>query len=293
MLIQRIATIFNSTADKENYSFLSEPYEMEEFIDIVQASPLTDPGVTAQTGNDGPGYELKNKTYTGKLCFGRDAMSDAQTNGYSVRIQDAANQAVWLPDSLLIANLIAGTSQNCYLQVGATAEYFFSASHAARGKQSAAWSNLLTGTGTSVAQISTDIGSALAALYKMQSEAGTLMNNTLSKVFILHPAALEVSMRTAVLAAIVSSTSNVGFAPSIELIREPRLDADSAVDYYVGFNDPGIIRGLVWQRREDVRLEEVGEGTSEWSDLRQISYNTSLRGVPGFGKPQRLIKINN
>jgi phage major head subunit gpT-like protein len=292
LLIERISTIMTSTSDRENYAWLSEPYEMEEFVDGMPIHPLTDTGETAQTGSKNPGYEIVNKTYAGALVFKRDDLADDKVGGYRQRIQDAATQAVCLPDSLLIDKLVAGTTDTCYLQVGATGEAFFSATHAIRGKQTSTWSNLLTGTGTTVAQCTTDIGSALTSLYTRRNEANVLMNRNYRQVFVLAPQALEVTLRTAIYAAIVSSTSNVGFAPAIELITEPMLDATSSVDYYVGFLDCPL-RGLIWQSREGVMLEEVGEGSEMWTNLRQIEYATTLRGAPGFGRPQRLLKIDN
>lgn len=292
LLIERIATQITSTARRENYAWLSEPYEMEEFVDGMPIHPLTDTGLTAQTGSEGPGYEVENKTYAGAMVFRRDDLADEQMNGYRQRIQDAATRAIRKPDSLLVAKLIAGTTDKCYIQVGATGEAFFSATHAARGKQTATWSNLLTGTGTTVAQITTDIGSAIAALYTIPDEANVPMNRESRQLFILHPVALEVPMRTAVLAAIVSSTSNVGFRPSIELIPEPLLDGDSTSDFYVGILDAPV-RGLIWQDREGVQLEEIGEGSEMWTNLRQVEYAVTRRGAPAYGRPQRLIKVNN
>lgn len=292
LLIERIATIIKSTARRENYAWLSEPYEMEEFVDGTPIHPLTDTGLTAQTGSSGPGYEVENKTYAGALLFKRDDLADDQVGGYRQRIQDAAVRAIRKPDALLIAKLVAGETDPCYIQVGATGEAFFSAAHAARGKQSATWSNLLTGTGTSVSQCTTDIGSALAALYTVPDEANVPMNRECREIFVLAPVALEVTLRTALYAAIVSSTSNVGFRPNIELITEPLLDATSAVDYYVGIKDAPV-RGLIWQDREGVMLEEIGEGSEMWTNLRQVEYAVTRRGAAAFGRPQRLMKVNN
>jgi hypothetical protein len=294
LLFERIATTMQSVSDRENYAWLSEVYEMEEFVDSMPIQPLTDSvGLTPETGADEPGYEVKNKTYAGALVFKRDDLADEKVGGYQQRIRDSAVRALRKPDALLVAKLIAGTTDTCYLRAGATGEAFFSATHAARGKQTTTWSNLLTGTGTSIAQCITDIASALAALYTITDEAGVPMNREYGRsIFVLHPAALEVQMRTAVLAAMVSQTSNVGFAPLIELIREPLLDLDSVNDYYVGILDAPV-RGLIWQDREGVRLEQIGEGSEMWTNLRQVEYAVTRRGAPAFGRPQRLIKINN
>lgn len=288
LLIERIATVINSTARKENYGWLSEVYEMEEFQDGMPIHPLTDVnGLTAATGSEGPGYEVENKTDAGALVFKRDDLADEKVGGYAQRIQDATVRAIRRPDTRLVNAIIAGTTAHCYLR-----EAFFTATHAARGKQTATWSNLITGTGNSVAQCTADIGSALTALYTMTDEAAMPMNRECKQIFILHPVAMEVPLRTAVLAAIVSQTSNVGFSPSIELIKEPLLDIDSSVDYYIGILDAPV-RGMIWQDREGVMMEEIGPGSEMWTNLRQVEHAVTRRGAAAYGRPQRLIKINN
>jgi phage major head subunit gpT-like protein len=291
-LYERVSTIIPTTSDKENFAWLSQPASMEEFVDEAKFNPLADTGLTPQTGSTDPGYEVKVKTYQGGLLFKRDDLADEKTGGFSQRIQDQATVAQAFPDEALVTKLVAGTSDTCYIQVGATGEAFFSATHAARGKQTATWSNLLTGSGTGVANITTDIGNAIKALYTITNEANRPMNRHCKQLFILFPVGIEVNMRTAVLAAIVSSTSNVGFRPSIELIPEPLLDANSDDDYYIGTLDGGL-RGLIWLEREGVVVEEVGPGSELWTNQRQIEYSVTRRGAPAYGFPQRLIKVNN
>lgn len=290
-LVDQIATRMPSISDKENYAWLSETPIMEEFVDQMPIHALTDTGLTPESGADDPGYEVKNKTFAGALVFRRDDMADEKVGGYPQRVRDQVTLARSYPDVKLVAALEAGDTSTCYLKVGATAEYFFSATHAARGQQTATWSNLLTGTGTTVAQITADVGSGLKALYDMTGENTMPINRHLRSVFIVFPTAIEVNMRTAVKAAIVDSTSNVGFEPDIMLWREPLLTDTS--DWYIGFNDPGAVRGMIWQDREGVMMEEVGEGSEMWTNLRQVEFAVTLRGAPAYGRPQRLVKINN
>jgi phage major head subunit gpT-like protein len=288
-LWERIATTIPSTSDRENYAFLSSPASMTEITDEMPINSLTDfDGVTARTGNEGPGYEVVNKTYGGALLFKRDDMDDAKVGGFRIRIQDQANVANAHPDEELMTQLTTGTT--CYIN----GEDFFSATHAARGEQTAGytWSNSLTGTGTTVAQLQADIASALTAFYKMRNTGNRYMNRHVKSFYILCPVALEVNMRTAVYAAIVSSTSNVGFKPNIEVISEPSLDADDANDWYFGSLDGGI-RGLIWQNRRGIELEEIGPGTETWVNLRQMEFAVTRRGAPAFGYPERLIKVSN
>jgi phage major head subunit gpT-like protein len=293
LLIERIATIIQSTSNKENYGWLSEPPIMEQHMGEMPMHTLSDTGLTAQTGSDDPGYEVVNNTYAGALVFRRDDLADEKVGGYRQRIQDQAARATSFPDNLLITKLVAGESDTCYIQVGATGEAMFSASHAARGEQSSTWSNLLTGNGTAVANFQTDIAAAVAALYNMTDEAAQPMNRHCRQMFVLYPPAIDHNLRTAVRAGVISQTSNVGYQDVVfELIPEPLLTATDANDYYVGILDAPV-RGLIWQDREAVQLEEIGEGSEMWTNQRQIEYATTRRGAAAFGFPQRLIKITN
>jgi hypothetical protein len=126
----------------------------------------------------------------------------------------------------------------------------------------------------------------------MLDEANEPMNEALNSIFILYPPAMNQWITEAVQAGVVSSTSNVQFsAHNIELIMCPRLTGTSTSDFYVGFNDPGIVRGLIYQNRQGPQLEEIGQGSDTWTNLRQVVYSVNARGVAGFGKVQRLVKI--
>jgi len=297
-LFEKIATIIPSTSDKENFSYLQHAASMEKFLGEMPIHTLVDEGVTARSGNTGPGYEVVNNTYAGALVFKRDDLADAKLTGFRQRIQDQAAAAFGFPDEELVTLLAAGESTYCYLvNAAGSLEYFFSATHAVRGKQPAGytWSNLYSGTGTSVAQISADIGGAIGYLYNMRNDANRPCNRYFRQIFVLYNPVHDANMRTAVLAAVISQTSNVGFTPSVTLIPEPLLsvlDGSNPNDYYVGILDAPM-RGLIWVEREGVQLEEIGEGSEMWTNLRQVEYAVTRRGAPAFGFPERLIKVNN
>lgn len=291
LLIERIATIIPTTSDKENFGWLSEPSVMEEHMGTMPMHTLSDTGLTAETGSDDPGYEVKVKTFAGAMAFRRDNLADEKVGGYRQRIQDQAARAISYPDVDLVSTLVANGT--CYLKVGATAEAMFSATHAARGDQTATWSNLLTGAGTSAANCVTDITAAVAALYNMKDEADQPMNRGYRQMFILYPPAMDRSIRTAVRAGVISQTTNVGYTDVVfTLISEPLLTGTSAVDYYVGFLDCSV-RGMIWLDREQVQLEESAVGSDLWLNQRQIEYATTRRGKSAFGRPQHMVLVNN
>jgi phage major head subunit gpT-like protein len=291
-LVDRIATRFLSNSDRENYAWLGEAPAMVEFKDALQHKGLSESNVTATVGGAGAGYEIVNATYEATLCLKRDDLADEKTMGLKQRVQDLSARAVSNPDKLLIEKLVAGATDTCYLGTSSTAEAFFSTTHAARGVQTSTWSNIYTRSGTSTATAQVDISGALGYLYNMTDEAGEPLNGQLSKVFILYSPAMNQYIREAVSAGIVSNTSNVQFSSyDIELIMEPRLTSTSAVNYYIGFNDPGIVRGLIYQDRQGPQLEEIGPGSDTWTNLRQVVYSVNSRGAAGFGRPQRLVHV--
>jgi phage major head subunit gpT-like protein len=296
-LVSRIATEVQSNSDKENYAWLGDAPAMVEFSGQLQHKQLSESAVDDVDGisaTAGAGYELVNKTFEATLCLKREDLDDEKTMGLQQRVKDMSARAMSNPDKLLIDKLVlgGGATGTCYLGTAATAEYAFSATHAARGQQTSTWSNLYTRSGTSTATAQADISGAIGYLYNMLDEAGEPMNEGLSSLFILYPPAMNQWITEAVNAGVVSSTSNVQFsANKIELIQCPRLTGTSAANYYIGFNDPGIVRGLIYQNRQNPQLEEIGQGSDTWTNLRQVVYSVNSRGVAGFGKVQRLVYV--
>lgn len=280
MLIDRIATVINSESDKENYAWLGEVAALNEWVDSLEEGDLSE---TATSG-----YELENKLYTGALRIMRTDLDDEKTLGLAQRVRDLAQRTLYKPDELLCSALTDGATNTCYDGVA-----FFSASHTARGAQTAAQSNLLTGAGTSTANCATDIGAGIAALYNYLDEANEPLNGMFSQLYIMYPPALHKAISEAVRAGIISNTTNTQFSQeNIDLIRQPRLTSDSVVDYYIGIKDCEV-RGLVYQDREGGSMEEEGPGSYAWVEKEQVVYKARMRGIAGYGRWQRCVKINN
>lgn len=293
-LVDKIATIVVSNSDKENYAWLADVAPLQEFVDQLVNMQLSEADIAAA------GYVVLNTTQAASIAIKRDDLSDEKTGGIRQRVFDLAARARQRRNSMLCTKIEAGTSDTCYLGTSSTAEAFFSASHAARGKQSSTWSNLHTGTGVTTATVSADIATAIGGavdgsvkgLYTYTDEADEPMNQEAQQIFVLYHPGLTAPILESLKAGIVSSTSNVQFSESnIITIREPRLTA--ANDYYVGICDAGLVRPFIWQDREGPKMEEVGPGSDTWTNLRQIIYAATIRGAAAYGKPQRCVKVNN
>jgi len=287
-LVEMISTVVDSESDKENYAWLGEVAPLDEFVDELEYGDLTEGPDVCKDGTSDAAYELRNKKYTGALMFNRDDLADSKTGGQRIRIRDLAQRATRKADALLVQALIDGTTDKGYDDVE-----FFSASHTARGKQSSTQSNLLTGAGTSTANCSTDIGAGIAALYNFLDEGAEPLNEYFSKIWIGYPPALHKAISEATQANVISQTTNTQFQNwEIKLIPMPRLTSTSAVDYYIGIMDAEI-RGLVWQDREGISLEELGPNSTTWFEKEMQAFKARMRGRAGYAKWQRVLKIDN
>lgn len=276
LLVREATTLVSSDSDHEDYAWLGEVASLSEFVDEVQFEGLSDAS-----------YALINKKYVGGLAVKRDDLADEKTGGLALRIRDLAQRASRYRSKLLVDALIAGTSTVCY-----DADNFFSATHPKRGKQTATQSNIVTQTGTTTALVQADLASAIAALYNFVDEAVEPLNESFSRLFICYPPALHKPIAEAVLAGVVSQTSNVQFSSeSFSLIRQPRLTSTSAANFYVGISD-ALVRGLIYQDREPVSFEAQEGPDSDSAFLREVyRYKVRMRGRAGYGRWQRMIKV--
>jgi phage major head subunit gpT-like protein len=274
-LVQRLATYIKSDSDQEDHAWLGEVGGIEEFIDEVTFKGLSD-------GK----YNLPNKKYTGGLQVKRDDLADEKTGGLQQRIRDLAVRAATYPNKLLIDAIVAGTTDLCYDGVS-----LFNNAHPIRGEQSATQDNLLGGTGTTTAQVSADINTAISTLYSFKDEAGEPINENAQKFSIVYPSALHQSVHEAVRAGQISGTSNVAYdTGAFDLIGSPRLT--DANDWYMMISDPGMTRALIFQDREPVSFEALESGDESFK--REVySYKVRMRCRVGFGKWQRAVKIVN
>lgn len=281
--IDRIATYIPSDSYSEDYSWMGEAPQM---VEAVGGDELTIKSVSDDT------YQLANKKYWMGLSFSRDDINDDKVGGYPLKIRELASVASWKPNSLMSDALINGTDSTlgAHLHAGA----FFRTDHPARGDQSDTWSNLLTGAGTSTANVQTDIGEGLEAFMDYEAENGEPRNVGFMSVFVMYPPALHFTMTEAIRAPVISQTSNVKFQDfKFDMIPNPYLAGDSEVDWYLGIQDT-VVRGLVFQDREPVTLEVQDSADSDAAFTREeYRYKVRMRCRAGYGQAWKLVKINN
>lgn len=280
-LVDLIATYVKSESRSEDYAWMGEADVMEE---------ATSPELVFTPMSDAQ-YNLPNKKYWKGIELKRDDVSDDEVGGFELRIREFAQKTKRFPNKLLTDALVNGTSATlgkCY-DGGA----FFTATHPARGK-APAQSNLLSGSGTTTANIQADIAAAIAALSNMIGEDGEPINEGFQSIFIVYAPALEKAMEEAVYAALIANTSNVGNRRfKIELISNPRLTSVDANDWYVGIAD-SVLKGLIFQDREAATFTAQDNEASDTEFTREV-YRYKVRGrmAAGYARWQRLLKVNN
>jgi phage major head subunit gpT-like protein len=219
-ILETAATYVTSTSDQEDFAWIGEVSQVVEFVDEVQFDGLSDTS-----------YELVNKKFTGGLQFKRDDLNDEKTGGMHQRIMDLANRAQRHAEKQLVDALTNGDDST--LGVCYDGGLFFTATHAARGKQTSTWTNLVSYSGSSTASAQDNIASSVALLLNMTDEANEPLNEYADEFYVIYPPALHKPISEAVNAGIVSNTSNVQFdGLKWKLIQCPRLTAHSAAEYY-------------------------------------------------------------
>ena len=277
-VIDRIATRIPSDSASEDYAWMGEPPQMEEFLDEVKFAGMSDTL-----------YSLVNKTYTSGIRILRKDLEDEKTGGIAMRIMQLAEVAGRHPNKLLTAALTEGTTNT-----GHDANAVFSATHPARGQQTATQSNLLTGTGVTTATVQADLNSAVAALAGFLAENNEPVNESFARLWIQAPPELRKPLKEAIQAGVVAQTTNVQLSDlSFDLMFNPRLSATSTVDWYMGIQDT-VVRGLVFQDRVPLEFTPQDQADSDASFVREeYRYKTRYRSRAGYGLWYKMVKINN
>ena len=290
-LLENAASFVPSISDSEDYTWLGEVPAMTEFIDEVRFDAILD---AARDGSTRSYLRLTNKKYTIGLEIRRDDLADEKTGGLRQRINDMVSRGLDHVEKQLVDALTQGDvagDPDAAGGYGYDGVVFFSASHTARGAQTASQTNLITYSGSSTANAQANIASSVAAILNFVDEANEPLNRGLKDFYIAYPPALHQPISEAITSQIISNTSNVQFKGlNWTLINEPRLTAHSAAEYYVGVKAPGGTQALVYQEREGVTAESLETGDTAFR--REVySYKARKRSMAGYGRWQRMVRV--
>lgn len=223
-------------------------------------------------------YTIKNLDWQTAVPINENDLDDDQTGALQMFPQQLAQRIMMHPQILMVDLLINGDSALAYDGVA-----FFSDVSAPRTID-----NLLAGTGTTLAQLETDLNSALVAMAKFADDQGEPLN--INGSMIVCPKALERQFRRLVQSQFDASASIQGvYNPysDIQVVASPKLDADDANDWYLlAANEP--IKPLVFQ------LRKAAEPTMEKTNhSKEWVFGADYRGNGGYGLPHLAIKTVN
>jgi phage major head subunit gpT-like protein len=150
--------------------------------------------------------------------------------------------------------------------------------------------NLLAGNGTTLANLDTDLNAALVAMAKFKDDQGEPLN--IRGNLIVCPVALENTFRRLVESrADPTATGGVDtlnpYAGRLQVISDPRLDADDVNDWYLLATNE-IVKPLVYSKRQEgqTRMEKKNL-TKTWV------WSADYRGNGGYGLPVLATKTVN
>lgn len=280
-LKERIAMTELSTSDQEKYAWAGEVDQLEEVVDEVRFSPMSDAS-----------YTLANTVYAKGLAIKRTNLDDDQIGMFLRRISDLAKRGMTHPDKLIVQALIDGASATLGLDY--TGEAFFNATHAARGFQTATQSNIVTGTGTSTAQVAADLNTAMAQQLNFVDEANEPFHEEVRSYALVAPPALMKALKEAIKAQVIAQTSNVQFDEvTFDFIFTSRLTTDSADDYYLLNTTQPDNRALIFQQRDALELTSLQQESETGFKREQYLYKARARHAVGYALWQNAIKVDN
>jgi phage major head subunit gpT-like protein len=269
-LILQAAMNVNSSADTEKFGWLGAAPTMQEWKDEKAPKGLLDFD-----------YSIKNVPYEATLGVDKFTLRNDQLGAVKIRISDLASRAKLFPIKLLINLLAAGTTGLCY-----DGQAFFSASHSEGS--SGTQSNIVSGTGTTLAQVSADFTSARAKMWNFKDDQGEPFFEGDLKLLVVAPPALQGVLEQMLNASFISNTENV-LKGAAQLHIASRLSTN---DWYL-LEMGGAIKPLVLQENMPVTFGALEQNSESGFLRKHYYYGVEWYGNVGYGLWQKAVKIDN
>lgn len=256
-----------STAAYEKYGWFGAMPSVQEWIGELNAKEL-----------ENYDYTIKNRDWAVAAPIHENDINDDQTSSMQVIPQMLVRRLMQHQIKLLVDLLKDGDTNTAYDGVA-----FFSDVSAPR-----AIDNLLAGTGTTLAQLETDLNAALVAMAKFDDDQDEILN--IQGNLIVCPVALERKFKRLVNSQVDPTASVTGtFNPynDLTVIGDPRLDSDDANDWYLLATNE-VIKPFIFQMREEAApMMEKTPHTKQWV------YSADYRANAGYGLPHLAVKTVN
>lgn len=232
-------------------------------------------------------YELENEEYELTVDIKRSLIEDAKAYQFTDVVAEAAQSMVLLKDYLL-SQLIANGASAGY--TGYDGNIFYGDTHLFANAGSNNIDNSLAQTGTTVDNIKTDIGLAVAALRGFKDNAGRLINPLTAEgagqLIVQCPLSLEQTFRTALQASIISQTDNMlkGIA---DLAPDGYLSGSGWYLHMVGQPQ----KPFVFQKRTEIETVVLGPGSEFCTNTGKVRIAGRERFKLGYNRFERSVKV--
>lgn len=264
--LMAVMTQVPSTGAWEKYAWLGDFPSVKEWIGERSVGMLKDYD-----------YAIKNKDWIIPIAIHENELADDQAGIISPRV-DAMAEVLSNYPMELVGNLLMNGESNL--------AYDGSAFFANRTSPN---DNLLAGTGTTLAQIKTDIQSARAAMMKFVSDSSRVLGIMLDT--IVCPPEIEATMLEAVTAPSIVSGSGTLFNPVSQWIKKVIVmpELSDANDWY-GLATGYSLKPLIYQERQAVRTQL---DDTEVKRNKRLVFQADMRGNAGYGFFQMAVKVVN
>lgn len=261
-----------STSNKEDYGWLGQAPSMSEWIDERKLKSMNEFD-----------YEIENKDYEATISVDRNALNDDQLGNVKTRIDDLARKAKIHPRKLFMEAIAQGEVELCY-----DGQPFFSASHVEG--DSGVQSNLLTGTGTTLAQLEADVDRAEAAMLSFKDDTGEPWNEGEVKIgLVCHPDLKAKFNRLNTLDQI-NNSSNGMKGRIAQITYSSRLP--ESTDWYISDISEGM-KPIIKQKRQDPVFNSLEGDSDNGFTRKKYLYGIDYRVGFGYGLWQKMIKMKN
>jgi phage major head subunit gpT-like protein len=284
-MVSELCDVIDIQADDLKHGYLSDAPQMSEFEASRKVTSLIDKSTT-----------ITNKVYDAAMQFRRDDLRRSQAGMINLARaqQRLVNTVAGFPNKRLTELTVNGTT--AVATSGENTPYdgqpFFSNSHPALADEGGTQDNLAAGTGTTTAQVSTDINSVVSTFYNFKGTNGEpFFGDTDLDILFMIPPALMKSFREALEATIISNTSNVQSGIG-RLFINPRLTGTDVNDWYAFVTNPGF-KPYAWQRDQPMEVDATAEGSDMWKRDRRGEVGVSAALGAGYLYWQSAIKVVN
>ncbi len=270
--IEKFITETTSNSNAEDYGWLGQSPNMVEWVDERRLKALNDFD-----------YRIKNKSYEATLAVDRDEVEDDQLGAIKIRIADMVTKAkTTFPRTKFFELLNNGEVDLAY-----DGQPFFSASHSEG--TSGTQSNLVTGTGTTLAQVGTDLDTARARIRGFKDDIGDLMNEGELEFHVICPLGLEAVFNKLNNADVIGTETNIYKGQIKSILATGRLTGNS---WYLMDASSGV-KAIIRQVRRAVEFNSLQEESEMGFMRKKYAYGVDTRVGYGYGLWQKAVKVKN